>query len=297
MDLDADFAIREYSPITSISQVGGRVNREFLKDKSPVYIYNFRGDYFKIYRPENKRYDRNKSYYSVFDLQNNISNIEFLNILNENKYFSEKNNTYLYNCLLSERSKSNEDAQNSYYLQYKRECLFKKLNQIKIIDSFSITLIFRYNIVFDEITTIDSDGNLINNEEIITNFKELYQLIHRRDYVNSELNTEEIYKLNLLFKQLEKNQRTQKRRDIDYTKKKIFSKKLAVLNNFFGCKLNLAFFNDQLKLKLQTDFKALFEDAYFVDDEKYNKCFSVSSGINKAEFFKLLSEDSDCLIL
>ena len=60
VDLDADFAIREYSPITSISQVGGRVNREFLKNKSPIFIYNFKGDYFKIYRPENKKYDRNK---------------------------------------------------------------------------------------------------------------------------------------------------------------------------------------------------------------------------------------------
>ena len=75
--------------------------------------------------------------------------------------------------MLVEREKNYEDSHNSYYFQYKKKCLFKKMNQIKIIDSFSINLIFRYKIDFDKITTINRDGILVPNNEIIATFKEL----------------------------------------------------------------------------------------------------------------------------
>ena len=80
-------------------------------------------------------------------------------------------------------------------------------------------------------------------------------------------------------------------------KKKVLSKKLSVLNDYFGCKLNLSFYSDQIKLKLRDKLDELFENTYFVDDEKFNECFDVNLGVDKGQFFKLLFEDSECLIL
>lgn len=288
VDIDADFAIREYSPISSISQIGGRVNREFKKQKSPVYIYNFKGDYSKIYKPDKKKYDLYKQYHSIFDIQNSIQNKEFLDILNNNLYFSESDNNYLYNQLLMKRQENKEGSQNSFYLQYKHECLFRKINQIKIIDSYSITVIFKFRVNLQNIKKIDKNEDLVTNKEIITTFKELYYKAYNKKFDKEEINTENIYELNKSFRA----------NKFDFLGKKVISKKLAVLNDYFGCKLNFNFYSDQLKSKLGSKLDELFEDTYFVHDKELNDCFNIDlGGVDKQKFFKLVLNDFNCLIL
>ena len=296
VDLDADFAIREYAPITSISQTGGRVNREFKKEQSPVYIYNFKGDYYKIYKSERKKYDKIKGYSPLFELQNRLSDEQLIEILNKNHFYSEseEEKSYLYNLLLSKRLKNMEGGTNSKYMQYKRQCLFKQLNQIKIIDSFSINLLFEYETKFEDIKEIEDDNQsgksrLTVNLEIVNLFKELYYYAYKINHEGDKLNTREILELNKKFKNISRD---------NYTERKIFSKKLSVLNDFFSSRLNLKFYDDKFKLFLKNNFTEMFEDMYFIEkDNEFNKCFTQDTGINRSLFFQYFKQADSCLIL
>ena len=117
LDLDADFGIRDACILDSIEQVAGRVNRNFKKDKSKVFISRFKNEnttsFEKIYG-KTKRYQESKKVLESVYERNCIGD-------------------YYENVIKNLKETSEFQKSADTYVDYCRNLKFEKLNELDVI--------------------------------------------------------------------------------------------------------------------------------------------------------------------